>query len=176
MKMQRHIVRRLEEQPHFTSWQVSTLTVKSAVDKFTSSPHTQPIQQTHYRNQPLTPPLLPLGLPLVRHPPRPPIPPPHPPTPRHTRPNLEHRILQRTPLSLPTHSLGESPAIPHSQLRRLPAALPPRTMAQSLRGPGQSLAAECDCRGGLSAVFDAVGAECGGLDGVVDQGESVGEV
>ena len=99
----------------------------------------------------------PLGLPLVRHPPDPPIPPPHPPTPRHPRPNLEHRILQRTPLALSTHLLGENPAIPHSRLRRRPAALPPRAVAQSLRRPSQPLAAECDCRGGRSVVFDAVG-------------------
>lgn len=101
----------------------------------------------------------PLGLPLVRLPPNSPIPPPHPSTPRHVGSNLEHRILQRAPLSLPTHLLGENPASPHSQLRRRPAALPPRAVAQSLRRPGQPLAAECDCSGGRSAVFDAVGGE-----------------
>ena len=49
-------------------------------------------------------------------------------------------------------------------------------MAQSLRGPSQPLAAECDRRGGRSAVLDAVGSERGGLDGVVESGEGVGEV
>ena len=98
-----------------------------------------------------------IGLPLVRHPSSTAIPPPHPPTPRHPGPNLEHRLLQRTPLALPPHSLGEIPSSPHSHFRRLAAAFPPRAVAQSLRGPGQPLAAECDCRGGRSAVFDAVG-------------------
>lgn len=49
-------------------------------------------------------------------------------------------------------------------------------MAQSLRRPGQPFAAECDCRRGRPAVLDAVGRESGGVDGVVDEGEGVGEV
>jgi hypothetical protein len=124
-----------EEEPHFTSWQTSTPTVKICyshnhflANKLEISK--QPTPQATQTNFSST-----LGLPLVRHPPNPPIPPPHPPTPRRPRPNLEHRILQRTALVLflPPHSLGENPASAHSQLRRLAAAFPTRAVAQSLR-------------------------------------------
>jgi hypothetical protein len=116
------------------------------------------------------------GLPLVRHLPNPPLPAPHPPTPRRSRPNLEHRILQRTRLRQIPHSLGKSPPISHSILRRLAAAVPPREVARCLPQPGQQLAVEIADSGRWAAFLHAAGRGEGGVDGLVDEGETLGEV
>ena len=114
------------------------------------------------------------GIPLVRNLRNPPLPAPHPPSPRRPRPNLEHRILQRTRLLQTPNQLGEDPPNPHPRLRRLASALPEREVARRFSKPGQQFAVEIADSGRWAAVCYAVGRGDGGVDGLVDEGGALG--